>query len=127
MAWQLSIMKIHNNTMTNKYTAGVCLDLSKSFDPLLKTTEHHGIRGIANKWVENYLSNRKQFVSYNGAWTNLEKNCLWCSKRQYLFGPLLFILCANDITGISSLLDLILYADDTNFLWPMNLQQKHSQ
>ena len=47
------------------------IDFSKAFDMvehsvLLKKLEHYGIRGPALKWMESYLSNRKQFVSING-------------------------------------------------------------
>ena len=28
--------------------------------------ERYGIRGIALKWFENYLTNRKQYVNFNG-------------------------------------------------------------
>ena len=45
----------------------VLLDLKKSFDTLyhsilLDKLQDHGVRGIANKWFETYLSNRLQFV-----------------------------------------------------------------
>ena len=32
---------------------------------LLEKLHFYGIRGIAYKWLSNYLSNRKQFVDYD--------------------------------------------------------------
>ena len=47
----------------NKYTIGVSLDLLKTFDTLnhdilLKKLERYGIRGLAQSWFKNYLSDR---------------------------------------------------------------------
>jgi retron-type reverse transcriptase len=46
---------------------GIFLDLSKAYDVLdhkilLDKLYTYGIRGITNKWMESYLTNRKQFV-----------------------------------------------------------------
>jgi len=46
---------------------GIFLDLSKAYDVLdhkilLDKLNTYGIRGITNKWMESYLTNRKQFV-----------------------------------------------------------------
>ena len=52
-------------------TLAVLCDLSKAFDVvdhkiLLKKMGKYGIRGIANDWFRNYLSDRTQFVEING-------------------------------------------------------------
>ena len=53
------------------FACGFFVNLQKVFDTmdhsiLLSKLCHYRIRGLANKWFESYLANRKQFVSING-------------------------------------------------------------
>ena len=59
-----------NNNISKDITMAVFLDLSKAFDTinydvLLHKLGHYGIRGISNKWLSSYLSNRKQYIEMN--------------------------------------------------------------
>ena len=52
------------------YCLGIFLDLSKAFDTLnhnilLHKLNSYGIRGLDNTWIENHLSDRKQYVVYD--------------------------------------------------------------
>ena len=67
-----SIDRLTHVIEDGEYVIGVFLGFSNAFDTvdrgiLLDKLFHYGIRGCAHNWFANYLSNRKQFVSYNGA------------------------------------------------------------
>ena len=100
-----------------EYALGVFLDLSKAFDTvnhaiLFDKLEHYGIRGLALEWVKSYFSERAQFVEFNNVRSSPQG--ISCGVPQgSILGPLFFILYVNDLNN-ASLLDAILFADDTN-------------
>ena len=110
--------KISSALDNSELAVGVFLDLSKAFDTvdhsiLFDKLEHYGIRGLSLKWVKSYFSNRLQFVEYNGHVSS--RNNISCGVPQgSILGPLFFLLYINDINNASKLLQLILFADDTN-------------
>lgn len=97
---------------------GLFLDLRKAFDSinhkiLLNKLSRYGIRGVANKLIESYLSTRQQLVRLgetNSSMLTIERGVPQGSK----LGPLLFFTYINDITSIPQSPELIMYADDTN-------------
>ena len=57
------------------------------------------------------------FFFYNGIKSDFKLSFAEFLKDWYYLGPLLFILYINDITNTSTLLDFILFADDTTILF----------
>ena len=110
--------KISSAIDRGELAVGVFLDLSKAFDTvnhsiLFDKLEHYGIRGLALKWIKSCFSNRLQFVEYNGY--VLSRANIMCGVPQgSILGPLFFLLYINDIINTSTILQLILFADDTN-------------
>ena len=113
--------KIKNTIDNGKYGCGIFIDLKKAFDTvnhkiLLTKLEHYGIRGNLLNWFESYLSNRKQYVFYNGVSSDIAS--VTCGVPQgSVLGPLLFLIYINDLPNISSKLSFFLFADDTNIYY----------
>ena len=100
------------------FSLGLFIDLSKAFDTLdhrilINKLEFYGIRGKALEWFKSYLTNRQQYVQYNGVQSNIMHIKTGVPQGSIL-GPLLFLIYINDIVKASELLYLILFADDTN-------------
>ena len=80
---------------------------------LINKLEHYGIREVGLDWFLSYFSNRKQYVSVNGATSDYLD--ITCGVPQgAVLGPLLFLIYINDRPSISNILSFYLFADDTN-------------
>ena len=116
-AAQELVHKILNDMDKKDTPIGIFLDLSKAFDTLnhnilFDKLSFYGIKGNALKLCQNYLTNREQYVNFDG--TNSSTISLSTGVPQVsILGPLFFLIYINDISHSSSIFNPISYADDT--------------
>ena len=104
----------------NEIPIGIFLDLSKAFDTinhkiLLSKLKYYGISGVPLQLLDNYLTNRSQYVVIK----NIKSNTLQITTgvpQGSILGPLLFLIYINDFSQSSHAFNLISYADDTTLL-----------
>ena len=77
------VEEITTSLDNNKYTIGVSIDIKKAFDTFnheisVQKLHFYGLRGVAQKWIQNYLENRKQFVNVNNCHSEKTKYVVWC-------------------------------------------------
>jgi len=112
--------------LNNKITVGgIFGDLHKAFDcvnhgTLLSKMEFYGIVGKTGNQIKSYLQNRYQQVvikkdtgNYYSEWELITDGV----PRGSVLGPLLFLLCVNDLpNAVSDQSTPILFADDTSLI-----------
>ena len=117
----ISATEFIRDILDRRFSGAACfLDLTKAFDSidhkiLLRKLEFYGFRGVTNRFLESYLSNRSQRVYANGRLSQAEP--FTCGVPQgSVLGPLLFLLHINDLPASLSESKVTLYADDTSIL-----------
>ena len=109
------------NIDTKSRTDIIYFDLAKAFDSvphklLIHKLKTFGFNGPLLNWMTNYLSNRKQRVTVNGAhseWTDVASGV----PQGATLGPLNFILYVNDLpNSLATGTECGIFADDTKIL-----------
>ena len=102
----------------------IYLDFQKAFDKvphqrLLLKLKAHGIGDGIIGWIEQWLTDRRQRVVIDGEVSNW-KSVLSGVPQGSVLGPLLFLICINDLDdNITS--NVLKFVDDTKFLERLTL------
>uniref|UniRef100_A0A1Y1M8J8 Reverse transcriptase domain-containing protein n=1 Tax=Photinus pyralis TaxID=7054 RepID=A0A1Y1M8J8_PHOPY len=122
-----------------QYPVGIFCDLTKAFDcvnvdKLMCKLDRCGVRGLAHKWLESFLKNRKQKVVIDYCNNGVRESYLSQEAvvdigvpQGSVLGPVLFLFYMNDIhLHLDEEAHCILYADDTSLLisdeWDKSLE-----
>ncbi len=97
---ELAVLEIVDRLITEmdngETPINIYLDLSNAFDTLnhnilLHKLEYYGVQDISLNLFKNYLSNRKQYVEYDGVSSKMQ-NIATGVPQGSILGPLLFII-----------------------------------
>ena len=100
-----------------KTPTSVYIDLSKAFDTLtfevlLYKLKYYGVTDTAFDLLKSYLTNRKQYVVFDGCQSEHVEIYTGVPQGSIL-GPLFFSIYINDLITVSDRLNFLMYADDT--------------
>lgn len=101
----------------NEHIVCVFLDLKRAFETvdrikLLNKLKEYGIGGVVHKWLDSFLTKRKQKVKINGVTSN-ELEIDLGTPQGAILSAFLFILYINDMPNNLKHCRINLFADDT--------------
>lgn len=102
-------------------------DLEKAFDTmphrrLLEKVKSYGISGELLKWIESFISGRKQCMVVKGEKSET-KQVLNGVPQGLVLGPLLFVIYINDLGNVVENSSIYMYADDTKLFKGIRRQE----
>ena len=106
-----------------KTPTSVYIDLSKAFDTLtfevlLYKLKYYGVTDTAFDLLKSYLTNRKQYVVFDGCQSEHVEIYTGVPQGSIL-GPLFFSIYINDLITVSDRLNFLMYADDTTIYFDL--------
>ena len=122
---ELAALELVNKIMpaieNNLYCLSVFLDYKACFDTisrdiLITKLERYGIRGVGLKFLKSFFINRKQYVNFGSAKSDLVNQDLGVIQGSQI-GPLFFDIYCNDLMNLLREDSYILYADDTALVY----------
>ena len=98
----------NGKTPTNVY-----IDLSKAFDTLtfdilLFKLKYYGVTDTALNLMRSYLTNRKQYVVFNGCQSDYSEIYTGVPQGSIL-GPLFFSIYINELINVNNRLNFLMY------------------
>jgi len=115
----IHLTEIWREAIDAKKVVGIAfIDFQKAFDSvshrvlLHKLETNFGIKGMLFTWLQDYLSNRKQYTVLNGKTSDLRLVKVGIPQGSVL-GPTLFTLYTSDLPDAVISAATYMYADDT--------------
>lgn len=107
-----------------KQTDVIYIDFSKAFDKvnhnlLVHKLNRLGFSTSLTKWIESYLTNRKQCVRFRNTYSYYIDVLSGVPQGSHL-GPLLFTLFINDLPSVMKNSNTLMYADDVKMFVTFN-------
>ena len=91
---------------------------------LLRKLELYGITDRKYAWIKSYLSNCLQYIQTDEKTRTEYYVVKYGVPQGSILGSLLFLLYVDELKNASSVLDPIMFADDTNLFYTHSTIQK---